>query len=70
MKLLRNCSLTRLWFPITFLPSDFLSETRVMEFYLLIVLTVSNFQRETKKKLEKEGNQSLICSKKCKGVFF
>lgn len=49
MKLLRNFSLTRLWFPITFLPSDFLSETRVMEFYLLIVLTVSNFQRETKK---------------------
>lgn len=59
----------RLGFPTAFLPSGFLSETRVMEFYLFIVLIVSNFQRETKK-LEKEGNQCLICREKCKGGFF
>lgn len=59
----------RLGFPIAFLPSDFLSETRVMEFYLFIVLIVSNFRQETKK-LEQEGNQCLICSEKYKGGFF
>lgn len=59
----------RLGFPIAFLHSHFWSETRVKEFYLFIVLIVSNFQREIKK-LKKEGNQCLICSEKCKGGFF
>lgn len=48
----------RLGFPIAFLPSDFLSETRVMEFYLFIVLIVSNFRQETKK--IRAGGKSML----------
>lgn len=58
-KLLRNFSLSKeLGFPLPFFPLLFLSETRVVQFHLFIVLIVSNFQREAKK--IREGGKSIL----------